>query len=95
MSKNYLPAEIINRRKQGFPLPLSRWMKEDFKNSIKKYLLSEKSKIKSLIDQKKLSDLIEKGSSESRFGQKIWMLLSLEMWLREWFPEEVNFSETN
>jgi asparagine synthase (glutamine-hydrolysing) len=84
MAKEYLPETIVKRKKQGFPLPLNSWFKNDFLNITKEMLLDENSKIKEVINQENLANWIEKGQGEI-FGQKLWMLLSLEMWLREWF----------
>ncbi|MEK6898221.1 MAG: asparagine synthase (glutamine-hydrolyzing) [Nanoarchaeota archaeon] len=88
IAKNHLPGLIISRKKQGFPLPLDKWFKEDFLDITKKFLLGEDSKIKNMVDQEKLTEWIEKNKNEGeKFGQKLWMLLSLELWLKEWFPE--------
>lgn len=89
IAKNYLPKKIINREKQGFPIPLDNWFKKDFMEISKQILLDKNSKIKNLVNQENLSKWIEKNKNKDikRFGQKIWMLISLELWLREWFPE--------
>jgi len=86
-AKEYLPLEIINRKKQGFPLPLNDWFKGEFLEITKKMLLNDKSKIKEMINQEELKNWIEEETDETwtNKGQKLWMLLSLEVWLQEWF----------
>lgn len=87
ISENYIPKEIIERKKQSFPLPIQRWFKEDFFEESKKLILSEDSKIKSIVKIDKLSEWIEKNLKYNNkdFGQRLWILVSLELWLREWF----------
>lgn len=88
VAKSYLPESIIKRKKQGFPLPLDNWFKGDFFGVTKELLLSENSKIKQVINQENLEKWINNNKeSGEKFGQKLWMLLSLELWFREWFPE--------
>ncbi len=87
ISEDYIPPKIIQRKKQGFPLPLQKWFKHDLFGQAKKFLLSQDSKIKMIANQDNLNQWIEQGqkSQDKKFGQKLWMLLSLELWLREWF----------
>ncbi len=85
VSKQYLPNNIVDRVKQGFPLPLSEWFVKDFKEIAKEKLLSKESRIKPFVDQNKLSLWLEGDPESKRFGQKVWMLLSLEIWLRRHF----------
>jgi len=82
-----IPDEIINRKKQGFPLPFEVWFSGEFLEESKKLILSEDSKIKKVVNQEKLKEWINKGAKgdERRFWRKFWMLVSLELWLREWF----------
>ncbi len=81
IAKNYLMDEIINRKKQGFPLPLNNWFGE---NSIKKMmdlLLNNNNLIKKYININNLKKWIENNEGNAMFGQKLWMLYSLEIWL--------------
>jgi asparagine synthase (glutamine-hydrolysing) len=87
IAKDYVPETIIQRKKQGFPLPMEKWFREDFFEDAKRLLLSEESKVKNLMKTENLKKWIEQGieSNDKNFGQKLWMLISLELWMREWF----------
>jgi len=87
IAKNYIPEEIINRKKQGFPLPLQKWFKEDFFEEVKKILFAEDSKIRDIFEMDKFKKWIKNSlnNKDKEFGQKLWRILSLELWLREWF----------
>ncbi|MBT5021850.1 asparagine synthase (glutamine-hydrolyzing) [Candidatus Woesearchaeota archaeon] len=82
--KHYLPKSILTRKKQGFPVPLNEWFKEEFIDLAKTELLSNKSKIKKIFDQQKLKIWIENRNSNN-FGQKLWMILNVEYFLRDYF----------
>jgi asparagine synthase (glutamine-hydrolysing) len=78
--KDLLPQEIVERSKKGFPVPLDEWF--DGISLAKKELLNKNSKIRMLVNQKNLERWLDSGNSK---GQKIWMLLNLEYWLRAYF----------
>ncbi len=78
IAENIVPNEIINRKKQGFPLPLDKWFGEDYYEMMKKILIDKNNLISHFIDLKKLEELIK----QKEIGQKIWMLYSLEIWLQ-------------
>ena len=71
----------------GFPLPLDKWFRESLREVAKEMLLGDDSKIKMVMDQSALKEWMEEGFSKNDkdFGQRLWMIVSLELWLREWF----------
>ena len=86
--RNILPKAIVERKKQGFPVPLDVWFRGSIGKFAKKELLNSNSKIRMIVNQKNLEKWIDsnlKNSKDSSFGQKLWMLLNLEYWLREYF----------
>jgi len=87
VAESYIPNEITHRKKMGFPLPLQKWFKEDLYKEAEKLLLSESSKIKMVANQENIKLWMEEGlnNNDKQFGQKLWMLISLELWLGEWF----------
>ncbi|MBR9699261.1 asparagine synthase (glutamine-hydrolyzing) [Candidatus Woesearchaeota archaeon] len=85
--KKDIPAAVIKRKKQGFPVPLDFWFKKDFIAYARRILLDPKAKIKKIIDQARLDGWIQKKkqSGDNAFGQKIWMLVNIELWLQNYF----------
>ncbi len=86
--KKDIPLDILKRKKKGFPVPLDLWFKGDFINYARNMLLDKNARIKKILDQKKLGQWIEKNiakGDEDKFGQKLWMILNVEIWLREYF----------
>lgn len=84
-----LPDAILNRKdKMGFPVPLNTWLKKDIKNFVEDIFRSQNVKGRPYFN----SDAILKSmSSESKFGRKIWGLLSLELWHRQFHDRAAEF----
>lgn len=85
--KDELPPAILNRKdKMGFPVPLDEWFKTSLKSFVFDIFNSQKAKERQYFN----SEEILKGiSSEPKFGRKIWGLLSLELWNREFVDKPI------
>jgi len=78
-----LPESILNRKdKMGFPVPINEW----FKNELKDFVISifRNSPDRELLNKRVI---LERISSEPKFGRKIWGLLSLEIWFQEFYDK--------
>lgn len=80
---NLLPESIINRRKMGFPTPITEWLLGPQLNLIEELLLSPRSLDRGLFRREAVQRLF----AEHRAGQcdhadRIWRLLNLELWHR-------------
>ncbi len=81
--RDLLPKEILRRGKMGFGVPLGHWMRNDLKEFSHDMLLGPSSKIQGLLERAAVeSYLIEHLKGLQDHGQKIWALLTLELWLR-------------
>lgn len=81
---SFVPDEIINRKKMGFPIPLAEWMREPFFNNyMRDILLDGKTKERGAFNiaavEQTLSDH-EKNIKDNSL--KLWMLLNFELWQR-------------
>ena len=84
-----LPASIRNRKdKMGFPVPLSNWIKGELKDYVHDIFSSQCAKQRGYFN----TNAIEKAlSGETEFGRKIWGLLSLEIWHRQFHDQAESF----
>ncbi|MFX0072622.1 MAG: asparagine synthase (glutamine-hydrolyzing), partial [Candidatus Hermodarchaeota archaeon] len=82
IGENYLQKEIINRKKQGFPLPLNKWFGENYITSMIELLVNHNNYISNYFDIEKFKIWIERNRKDFQFGQKLWMIYSLEIWLK-------------
>lgn len=80
--ENYLPKEIIKRKKMGFPVPLDNWFKGDFKQYAIKILNDKKTLNRNIFNDKYLKS---KKYINELSGINIWMMCNLELFLRKYF----------
>ena len=81
VTKPYLPKEILERKdKMGFPTPLNDWINGDAKPFVMDILGSKQALGRDIIDNKIVRDSLDK---EGKYSRKVWGLLSLEIWQRE------------
>lgn len=86
---NELPPQITAREKMVFPVPLKEWFGGEFSSFVKKEVLSADSKSSIIFDKEKLRSWInnKEKSDDELYGRKIWLILNIEYWLREYFPD--------
>lgn len=91
--KKKLPARIVDSPKSGFAIPLDRMLTPEMCNWMRETLCSQNSRIYQLLDAKEVNSWVEQfltnernKTSWSREGlyQRIFMLLSLEIWMRKY-----------
>jgi len=80
-----LPAIILNRKdKMGFPVPLHLWAKNHTGNFFRDILLSQSCKNRGIFDVGEIEKNIE---SEKEFGRRLWGLVNIELWFREFIDK--------
>jgi asparagine synthase (glutamine-hydrolysing) len=78
-----LPPEILARRKKGFGVPLDRWFREDLRQYLDATLGAEDARVRRYLVPATVDRLIAEHQSGRRdHGQPLWMLLTLEVFLR-------------
>ncbi len=83
-----LPAAAPARPKLGFPVPLSEWLSTELGWQVRELLLDPAARSAELIDRAALARWLEdQDPGDPAFGKKLWLLVNLELWLREFFPE--------
>jgi asparagine synthase (glutamine-hydrolysing) len=80
-----LPPEVLSHRKQGFMIPLGRWLRTDLCELMNDLLSPERVQARGLfrpdaIDRLKAEHLAGTRSHSDR----LWTLMMLELWMREY-----------
>jgi asparagine synthase (glutamine-hydrolysing) len=87
--KDFLPATILNRKKMGFGVPVSRWFRNELKDYVYDILLDPRTLKRGYFRregvQRLLNDHIALRYDHS---SKIWALLFLEIWFRVFIDKE-------
>jgi asparagine synthase (glutamine-hydrolysing) len=77
-----LPADILNRPKRGFGVPLDRWFREDLA-SYNRSMLGPGARVRSHLNPDAIDQLLrEHEAGTARRGHALWTLLTLELFLR-------------
>jgi len=80
-----LPAEVVRRRKQGFMIPLGRWLRTELRHLLDDALAPERVRARGLWRPEVVSRLVDEHVAGVRtHSDRLWTLLVLELWMREY-----------
>ena len=80
--KGVLPDEILTRSKMGFPVPIGKWFRGEYRGIIDEYVLSERSLERGIFDPNTVRSLAERHMKGENHDERLWSLVNFEMWLR-------------
>ena len=86
--KNILPKEILHRGKMGFPVPVGKWFRGEFKYLIDEYVLGPRASERGIFDQKYLKTLVASHDAGEDHSERLWAMVNFEMWQRRFFDGE-------
>ncbi len=82
--KKIIPEEVLRRPKKGFGVPVCRWFRHDLKDYLSDTLLSRRSIERGYFKSDGIRRLLaEHISGRIDHSQRLWTLLMLELWHRE------------
>ncbi|MCX7928135.1 MAG: asparagine synthase (glutamine-hydrolyzing) [Patescibacteria group bacterium] len=81
----YVPKDNLYRQKKGFSIPLSKWFSGKLGIYAKSILLSKKAHINNYFEKDEIKQMFEKHNVLNDFGPKLWSLLTLELWFKNYF----------
>ena len=79
VANHFLPHEIVDRKKVGFPVPLTNWF-PNLESLCVEYLSEAK-----WVNTNKINDLISNLRTNDRAGQLLWMFINVELFYRQYF----------
>jgi len=90
----HIPRELLERPKQGFAIPLSKWLRGGLAWLIDEYLAPSRVKASGLLDPDEAARAVRNfrdgGPANDRLDvQKVWLLLAFEMWRSRWLEQGV------
>jgi asparagine synthase (glutamine-hydrolysing) len=82
IGRDYLPDEILNRKKQGFMIPIGRWFRQDLREYMEDQFDSRY--LPSLLDHKVVRNLWNQHvTGQANHTHVLWAILLLSKWLRK------------
>lgn len=79
----WLPHHIIHRKKMGFSIPLSQWIRGPLRTMVGDMLLAPDSRITEYLRRKEIVRLVSRAETSGDTASQVWALLMLELWHRE------------
>jgi asparagine synthase (glutamine-hydrolysing) len=81
--RGLLPERILTRRKMGFPVPFSGWVRGPWNGVARDILLDRRTRERGLINAAAVAQLLDHHQTGRRAaGDAIWALINLELWYR-------------
>jgi asparagine synthase (glutamine-hydrolysing) len=92
-AEKLLPKEIVHRKKQGFPVPIRQWLRQELNLIAKDILLDPITERRGLFNKDYILRMFAQHSAmKEDFSKNLWNLLILEMWFRVFVDAETSTS---
>jgi asparagine synthase (glutamine-hydrolysing) len=85
LARRYLPPIILKPRKQGFTVPMGRWLRGELFDPVMKLFSSDSFKQRGIVNPLAAIELLNMHSSNRyELGHRIWSIVIMEVWARVW-----------
>lgn len=89
-----VPAEILNRPKQGFGIPVQEWINQQLRDQIRDVLSDERTRQRGYLNPKYLHVLLDEHERSRRdHSTALWALFMLELWHRQFLDRAGSSSQ--
>jgi asparagine synthase (glutamine-hydrolysing) len=83
VARRWLPAQVIRRRKQGFPIPFSIWFRKEAREFVNDLLSPAVLRRRGLFNPEYVQTILQQHEAGTTdHGSLLWSLLSVELWHR-------------
>ncbi|HLJ74372.1 MAG TPA: asparagine synthase (glutamine-hydrolyzing), partial [Thermoanaerobaculia bacterium] len=81
--RGLIPPQILTRRKKGFPVPVSSWLRAPFRSVVDELVTGSRASERGLFEKNFVLRLArEHTSGFADHGMRLWLLANLEIWHR-------------
>lgn len=84
----HLPAEILSRKKMGFPVPVGAWFRGAYREVVDEYVLGARARARGIFDPGAVRALVARHAAGENHSERLWSLVNFEMWQRIFFDGE-------
>jgi asparagine synthase (glutamine-hydrolysing) len=82
LGETMLPGGILDRKKMGFVVPISMWLRGELRDMMCDLLLDSTAKSRGYFNPGYVRGLVERHISGTDHSQRLWALLQFELWHR-------------
>ncbi|MGH9329002.1 MAG: asparagine synthase (glutamine-hydrolyzing) [Vicinamibacterales bacterium] len=84
IARQFSPAEVIDRPKAGFGVPIDRWLRHELRDVVDDCLLGSRALSRGYFRREALEQLVDEHlRGRRRWHHLIWAIVMLELWHRE------------
>lgn len=95
LARRYLPAELITAPKRGFGPPLTKWLREDWRDLVDEFVVGGLANRNELFNKKTITNYVEENQSRrANHTTRIWSLLALELWFQMFVDRQIKRTDT-
>jgi asparagine synthase (glutamine-hydrolysing) len=85
--KNFLPHEVVKRKKKGFGVPIAKWVKGPLKDFFGDFLSPQRIKKEGFLNADYVAALLQDHLLNRKDNRKqLWTLLIWELWVNRYHP---------
>jgi asparagine synthase (glutamine-hydrolysing) len=78
-----VPRSVVRRRKRGFSLPIDAWFRGPLRTLARDVLTDSATRNRGLLEPAGVADLLRAHDRGASHGERLWNLVVLELWHRE------------
>ena len=83
-----VPAEILNRPKQGFGVPIQKWINQQLRERLRDTLTDSRARERGYVEPRYVEVLLDEHERERRdHSAELWTLFMLELWQRTFMDQ--------
>lgn len=87
MAKRHLPEYILKKRKQGFAIPVTKWLKHELKDTLLHYTSKNYIENQGLFQHDFIDKIVQNHLNEKWDNKKLlWNLLVFQLWYEKYKP---------
>jgi asparagine synthase (glutamine-hydrolysing) len=86
--KDVLPAQILSRKKMGFPVPVGAWFRGAYRGILEEYVLGERARARGIFEPAYVRELVARHEAGENHTERLWSLVNVEIWLRQFMDGE-------
>ncbi|HEX8687295.1 MAG TPA: asparagine synthase (glutamine-hydrolyzing), partial [Pyrinomonadaceae bacterium] len=83
-----LPEAILRRGKMGFPVPVGKWFRGEYRHLLDEYVTGERAAARGVFEPEFVRGLVARHLAGEDHAERLWALVNFEMWQRRFFDGE-------
>ncbi len=87
-----LPSRVLDRKKMGFPVPVGAWLRGTWRPLLDEYVIGSRARERALFDSAEVDRLVREHVAGVNHAERLWSLLTFEIWARIFLDGEVPWS---